>query len=739
MRIKTIKINGIRGFHYLDDSTTNPHIIKVNGGNHLFIYGENGTGKSSLFDAMEWAICGEVTNEIKKRNVDNSFIFNEFNKDTASPYVELVFDNSKSIIRKFSNNRISLQDQHKVLTDDMESLFIETNRIEKFVADKKDNLWKNFSELLGLEELLNFERQLKKLKDKAAKEYSNIDHQYRSLNEEIKKLDDELKGQINRFQEIFGNGWVYQISKINFDNISTYNTLSLKKNTFIENYETQISINSLIEKKQSELLEISKNTMDTKIIPLINEATFYFQSKNNLLKCPICDNEIIFSEISSKLKRLKESFKAYNDIKLEIEGLEKSQIRTIESDFNSLKNVIKQLDLLDIDPSINVSKFYNLIKMKNDYLNEKIAQNTSSEILNVKLYFEKIDEIETKKLQLEKLQSELNLKLVIRNDITQVYNKYEIEYISKINYELDNISEEIVTKIYNQINQTENDNVDQIKIKTDIENRALEFIIKFEGSESFSNANKILSTGHLRCLGFALLLTRIIRKNSPLKTILIDDPIYAIDHEHRYYLIKYLQSLGETYQLVILSSDRMFYEILTNTFPKNTYESYEVCLNQIEGICYKYSNLHASASNFLTKAGKHLEQNDLRAASLYARLSFERQLIEIADNVQINIPFKKRDSFSWGDLINADIKAAIVSKYHNTDEHTNDLEFEKVLKCRYFKSLIYGFPLNQEMHYPHSKRPFFTRDEISEVITTIGEFNMYIKKVMKGEDVKILA
>lgn len=376
--------------------------------------------------------------------------------------------------------------------------------------------------------------------------------------------------------------------------------------------------------------------------------------------------------------------------------------------------------------------------MKNDYLNEKITKNTSSEILNIKLYFEKIGEIEKKKSQLEKLQRELNQKLVIRNDITQVYNKYEIEYISKINSELDNISEEIVTKIYNQINQTENDNVDQIKIKTDIENRALEFIIKFEGSESFINANKILSTGHLRCLGFALLLTRIIRKNSSLKTIVIDDPIYAIDHEHRYYLIKYLQSLGETYQLVILSSDRMFYEILTNTFSKNTYESYEVCLTKIEGICYKYSNLQASASSFLTRAGEHLKQNDLRAASLYARLSFERQLIEIADNVQINIPFKKRDSFSWADLINADIKAAIVSKYHNTDEHTNDLKFEKILKCRYFKSLIYGFPLNQEMHYPHSKRPFFTRDEISEVITTIGEFNMYIKKVMKGEDVKLL-
>jgi wobble nucleotide-excising tRNase len=124
-----------------------------------------------------------------------------------------------------------------------------------------------------------------------------------------------------------------------------------------------------------------------------------------------------------------------------------------------------------------------------------------------------------------------------------LYHKYATEYISKINSELNLISENNVTKIYNEINQTENDNVEKIKIEADVINRTLGFYIKFKGSESLINANKVLSTGHLRCLGFALLITRIIKKNIPLKTIFIDDPIYAIDHEHRYYLIKYLQNL----------------------------------------------------------------------------------------------------------------------------------------------------------------------------------------------------
>lgn len=737
MRLKMIKINGIRGFHYLDDSTNDPHIIKINGGNHLFIYGENGTGKSSFFDAIEWAICGEVTHEIKKRNVDDSFIFNEFNKDIDSPYVELVFDNSMKVVRMFSNKRISLHDDGKILKPNMESLFIETNRIEKFVADRKDNLWKNFSELLGLEELLIFEKQLKKLRGKAEKEYSEINRQCVSTSEEINTLNDKLKEIMFKFQEVFGDEWEYHISKINFENIRIYNTLNLKKDTFTKNYEQQKNIDELIKNKKNELNEVSKTLLDTKIVPLINEATSYFQLQEYLSKCPICDNEIIFSEICSKLKGLKKSFKSYNDIKSEIENLEKNQVRTIESDFTSLKEIIIALNLFDTDSNIGIKDFYELLKTKDDYLNEKIAKNTSSEIQDIKLYFEMKTQIERKKAQIQKLERDRNVKLVIMNDIIQMDAKYENEYISKINSELDYISEDNVTKIYKEINQTENDDIDLIKIKADIENKALEFIIKFEGSESFSNANKILSTGHLRCLGFSLLLTRIIRKNPTLKTIFIDDPIYAIDHEHRYHLIKYLQSLGKAYQLVILSSDRMFYDILTNTFSKDSYESYEICLTQMEGVCYKNSKINVSAKGFLSKAIEHVEQNDLRAASLYARLSFEKQLLDIANTVQINIPFKRRDSFSWADLIRADLKSAIVHKYPNTDESTNDLKFSKVLEHRYFKSLIYEFPLNQEAHYPHSKRPFFTRDEIKDVIKTIEEFNLYIKKVMNGEDVKI--
>ncbi|WP_315386957.1 AAA family ATPase [uncultured Stenotrophomonas sp.] len=49
--------------------------------------------------------------------------------------------------------------------------------------------------------------------------------------------------------------------------------------------------------------------------------------------------------------------------------------------------------------------------------------------------------------------------------------------------------------------------------------------------DRFHNALAILSEGHLRCLGLSILLAKNIKLNLP--TVLLDDAVNAIDHEHR--------------------------------------------------------------------------------------------------------------------------------------------------------------------------------------------------------------
>lgn len=59
-RIESVKIEGFKAF-------TKPQTIPINGKN-LFIFGDNGTGKSSIVDAINWCIWGGKSEE-RKRNV----------------------------------------------------------------------------------------------------------------------------------------------------------------------------------------------------------------------------------------------------------------------------------------------------------------------------------------------------------------------------------------------------------------------------------------------------------------------------------------------------------------------------------------------------------------------------------------------------------------------------------------------------------------------------------------------
>jgi DNA repair exonuclease SbcCD ATPase subunit len=108
MKIKQIKINGIRGFGFCKDDHSkepNPHQITLDG-KHLFLYGENGTGKSSLFDAIEWCLTGENP-ECKTRRIESpeAFIRNHFVSPDDTPTSEITFHDNTPFKRELKRGQ----------------------------------------------------------------------------------------------------------------------------------------------------------------------------------------------------------------------------------------------------------------------------------------------------------------------------------------------------------------------------------------------------------------------------------------------------------------------------------------------------------------------------------------------------------------------------------------------------------------------------------------------------------
>ena len=67
-------------------------------------------------------------------------------------------------------------------------------------------------------------------------------------------------------------------------------------------------------------------------------------------------------------------------------------------------------------------------------------------------------------------------------------------------------------------------------------------------------------------------------------------------------------------------------------------------------------------------------------------------------------------------------------------ERAEDIEkeFQKLSNHRYFRSILKGFPPDQELHFPHERRDIYTKQEIEEVIASLETFVEFLNEVMES-------
>ncbi|WDP92365.1 MAG: AAA family ATPase [Desulfobacter sp.] len=157
---------------------------------------------------------------------------------------------------------------------------------------------------------------------------------------------------------------------------------------------------------------------------------------------------------------------------------------------------------------------------------------------------------------------------------------------------------EQVVELYNAFNRndTEHEKLANIRLPLS-KNQRLEISFKRD-SEKYFDALHILSEGHIRCIGLAILTAKNLKENSPL--LIFDDPVNAIDDEHR-------QAIRETLfvddyftgkQLIIAIHGEEFF-------------------NRTHQIIGKESAMKAHSYLFLAKQDSHIRVNSLSRPKNY--------------------------------------------------------------------------------------------------------------------------
>lgn len=171
--LRTLSIEGFRGIN----NQGHPFVLKFDQSKVTSVFGENGMGKSSVFEALEYAIFGRVNRLADMQQIENSDryylnqfhpgparIILEFEPDDAGVPVIITVERTKNGARKVTGQ--NLTDCHAFLnTVQAETLLMDYRTFNKFVMEKPLERGRFLSRLLGLERVSAVRAALSSLRD----------------------------------------------------------------------------------------------------------------------------------------------------------------------------------------------------------------------------------------------------------------------------------------------------------------------------------------------------------------------------------------------------------------------------------------------------------------------------------------------------------------------------------------------------------------------------------------------
>lgn len=416
-KIKKISITGVRGVQ---------ETIELNlSEKSILLYGDNGSGKSSISDSLEWFFNDEVSH-LSGSEIDlKDALRNANNTDTDVSSVEIDF--TKTVIN--SNKTISLK-KGKLVSDYSnksndfveflsktrnENLILRYQFLTDFIDKTKGDKLKSLSDVIGFAEVNRTKEVLKKAYNsiKTDLKNQNYESQINTQKEiQIQKIGATIGVEKNLFEKLneIISPLKLSVTIKTFKDIDTVltllqapaNTKILNELRFLENCKTNLTnlkseielLNSEYEKYYTEFNKIAddvQSIMQVFFAELLKAGSTVIEKKYHKDNtCPLClqpkGKDELLKDIQERLKQIEESSKR-------------------KATFDTAKEIviklsaerIKRLDFLKSDTHCN-EKSFESIKQAIDNLTTKISAYENNGNVKVTSGI-KISETQTLKLK----------------------------------------------------------------------------------------------------------------------------------------------------------------------------------------------------------------------------------------------------------------------------------------------------------------------------------------------------
>lgn len=716
-------------------------------GKVIILYGENGTGKSSFVNALEYLFKGKLE-FLKSRSIDKK----------QKPEFHYGIDEDWEIKLTFNGNRYALRNStgldtdknlKKIIKNDKSffentSFILNRKKLLEFIDAGEGERFNSISKLCGFDDV----EPIQKTFNQTEKHYKEL------LNQENKKLthveneilsildinnSDEINIKINENLSKFNKELIEENTNLrdyleNFDITSEIHLIKRNINEF-NNVYSSLEINNL----EEDLNEILHNYSQTGIESLsfikqskdlLNQSLAFINSKN-LDTCPVCErelNEEILNSISERISSFDDKLKSLNQRKSEInrfkQKIEKNinifnriisilrninnldeEIKYIEkykTDFSNLSNDITDLINFKLSPmdlkgkyDLNIDEKFEELNEKINNLYEKENDDNYSKLKNIKKCIEKLIEYNEIKEEIPTINSKYELS----SNLKQQFNEAKENYINNLINEV----EKDVDRFYNFIH--EDDEISSVDMTLNGASK-LRFYINSFGQHA--DPRSFSSEGHLDSLGICIFLA-LMKKHNPLNFIVLDDVITSVDLTHKDKIARLITSEFKHYKILITTHNPLWAEQLQRIcegYGRN-YEILQITNWQL-GIGPNIKNHDNNSETIM----KYLDDYEYNAAANTSRRFLEYLLSSFCENHSVNLKIKEK--YTSGDLKSpVEIKSKEIVKETNLEEYLNYLwkEFN-----------LYDYVGNKLSH--HNKDAYFlTGPEVVPFCELVIELN----------------
>jgi DNA repair exonuclease SbcCD ATPase subunit len=609
MSIKIKKIN-IHGFRGIPDLELEPE------GKSLLLRGENGTGKSSIVEAIEFFFTGKVSHLEGVQGLSLRRHGPHINCTPDDINVSITFDPGNiSLTRTFTSSPFPpapLEDYFKITQKG--TFILRRSQTLEFIRSQPAERFRAIGSIVGIQSLDNVELEMMRLRDelegKVASKEKEINRLISDLSNLIGKEITEIKDVLPALNETLQKANLPLIMSLeevdkhaqemmravrkaeSIERIAVLNEILKITNIPLISQEIVTELDDINEKVKYLLQDRAR--VELSIAGLLETGRkFIEEEKMNV--CPLCEQEINREILLIRIDERLRILQALSDKASEIRKISVGVIDNLKGISNKLSSAISKIELFDelskekemlLDKFRILNVFIDKVTSAKDFKNEIPIQEfiqQKEETNNIRLSISTkcngllstigLSEDEKKVLEVIRLIEQARSKVKDISNVSSELKAYKKRY-------------ELAEKIYSTFSETKKAKIQEVynTIQEDMQNfhsmlhpnephKNIELVVALGRRastemeiESFGRKGEdpraLTSEGYLDSLGLCIFLAFVKKFNEGCPLIVLDDVVTTIDAGHRENICKLLfEKFGEK-QLIITTHDGIWYEQL---------------------------------------------------------------------------------------------------------------------------------------------------------------------------------